>query len=302
MTNAPSVVSITFGYLGVAAALGLFLSPVSTCRRICRKRSSEQFSALPYLAQLVESSWWALWAVAAGDRMEMLVCNMIGASFMAVYVVVFLALPSKEHRVKIYCQSAVAFLLVGVAVTVAILVKDPDTIFGVSAMTLNILKYASPLSVARRVIATQSVEYLPLPLTLASLACGICWGVHGLALEDVFIIVPNLAGILCSSLQIGLHLRYGGHFGSKKKNTQTLEELESDDATYQDVQCMVGALLQRLEAIPSEHQVWKDADRAGALSKCKTDLNDFAKSMKADEPAQVGEDPATSDEGFVLEV
>lgn len=234
--------------------------------------------------------------------MEMLVCNVIGASFMAVYVVVFLALPSKEHRVKIYCQSAVAFLLVGVAVTVAILVKDPDTIFGVSAMTLNILKYASPLSVARRVIATQSVEYLPLPLTLASLACGICWGVHGLALEDVFIIVPNLAGILCSSLQIGLHLRYGGHFGSKKKNTQTLEELESDDATYQDVQCMVGALLQRLEAIPSEHQVWKDADRAGALSKCKTDLNDFAKSMKADEPAQVGEDPATSDEGFVLEV
>lgn len=301
MTNAPSVVSITFGYLGVAAALGLFLSPVSTCRRICRKKSSEQFSALPYLAQFVESSWWALWAIAAGDRMEMLVCNVIGASFMAVYVVVFLVLPSKEHRVKIYCQSAVAFLLVGIAVTVAILVKDPDTIFGVSAMTLNILKYASPLSVARRVIATQSVEYLPLPLTLASLACGICWGVHGLALEDVFIIVPNLAGILCSSLQIGLHLRYGDHFGSKK-DTQPLEEADTGDATYQDVQSMVGALLQRLEAIPCEHQVWKNADRAGALSKCKTDLNDFAKSMKADETAQVGEDAATSDEGFVLAV
>lgn len=226
MVKDPSVVSITFGYLGIASAFGLFLSPVPTCRRICHKKSSEEFSALPYLAQFVESSWWALWAVAAGDRMEMFLNNVIGASLSAIYVVVFLVFPNREHRVKIYWQSAVAFALVGVAVPIAILVKSPDEIFGASAVTLNILKFASPLSVARHVIATQSTEYLPLPLTLACFAVGVLWTVHGLALEDFWIMVPNIAGILCSSMQIGLHVRYGGHCGSKK--TQ-LEKSGSDD-------------------------------------------------------------------------
>lgn len=158
--------------------------------------------------------------------MEMLLNNVIGASFMAIYVVIFLVLPNREHRVKIYCQSAVAFALVGVAVAIALLVESPDEIFGASAVTLNILKYASPLSVARHAIATQSTEFLPLPLTLASFACGVLWGVHGVALEDFWIVVPNVAGILCASAQIALHVRYGGHCGSK---TTQLEKSVSDD-------------------------------------------------------------------------
>jgi len=283
MVNAPSTVSITLGYLGIAAALGLFLSPVPTCRRICRKKSSEHFSALPYLAQLVESSWWALWAVAAGDRLEMLFNNLAGASFMAVYVIVFLVLPCKEHRVKIYCQSVLALLLVGIAVAIAVLVESPDHIFGLSAVTLNILKYSAPLSVAKHVIETQSVEFLPLPLTLASLACGIFWGGHGLALMDFYILVPNVAGILCAVMQIGLHLRYGGYFGSKMTVAQQQKEC---DTTYEDVEGLARALVQRLDAIPDEHRIWQNAGRAIALSKCKTDVSDFVKFLKLEASRQ----------------
>jgi len=152
------------------------------------------------------------------------------------------------------------------------------------------------------VIATQSVEYLPLPLTLASFACGICWGGHGLALQDFWILTPNIAGILCSSLQIVLHLRYGGHFGSKKEGTQQLEELGFDDATYQDVECKVSVLLQELDAIPVEHQIWKDARRVSALRKCKADLRDFAKSLQPEEINQLGENTRASDESLNAEV
>mmetsp|Transcript_59495 Transcript_59495/g.154538 ORF Transcript_59495/g.154538 Transcript_59495/m.154538 type:complete len:126 (+) Transcript_59495:2-379(+) len=96
---------------------------------------------------------------------------------------------------------------------VAVLVDNPGTIFGVSAVSLNCIKYASPLSVTRLVVRTQSVEFMPLPLTLASLACGIFWGAHGVFLLDTYIWAPNAAGVLFSVLQVVLYVRYAkcGH-------------------------------------------------------------------------------------------
>lgn len=214
----PTAASMVFGYCGVAAAFCLFLSPVPTCRRICNERSILAFSILPYLAQFVESSWWALWALAAGDRFEMLLNNVIGASFMLSYVFVFAFFVQRERRVSTYGQIAVALLLVGCAMLVAVFVENPDTIFGVSAVTLNCIKYASPLSVTRQVIKTKSVEFMPLPLTLASLACGVFWGGHGVLLMDAYIWAPNLVGVLFATVQVLLYVWYGqccGHKGAE---------------------------------------------------------------------------------------
>eukprot|EP00929_Paragymnodinium_shiwhaense_P013510 TRINITY_DN121359_c0_g1_i1.p1 TRINITY_DN121359_c0_g1~~TRINITY_DN121359_c0_g1_i1.p1 ORF type:complete len:276 (+),score=54.82 TRINITY_DN121359_c0_g1_i1:63-890(+) len=205
----PNFASQLFGTLGIVAALCLFLSPVPTCRRVLKERSTLSFSVLPYLAQMVESSWWALWAVAAGDRLEMLLNNGIGATINFFYVAIFFALASAEHKRRLRVQVAFGSFLVGIAALIAVFVEDPDTIFGVAAVTLNTLKYASPLSVARMVIVTQSVEFMPLPLTLASLACGIFWGLHGAFLQDVFIYLPNIAGVAFALVQVCLYIRYG---------------------------------------------------------------------------------------------
>lgn len=143
----------------------------------------------------------------------MLLNNVIGVSFMAVYVCIFACFAQRERRARIYGQIAVALVLVGVAIAIAWLVDSPDEIFGTAAIVLNSIKYASPLSIARLVIRTQSVEFMPLPLTLASFACGICWGLHGILLQDAFIWVPNFIGVAFSLIQIALYIRYcgGGH-------------------------------------------------------------------------------------------
>lgn len=205
----PSFESNFFGTCGIVAAACLFLSPVPTCYRIVKQRNTERFSVLPYLAQTVESSWWMLWAIASGNRFEMLLNNAVGASINLVYVLIFVVLAAREWRTTIWLQCAVGGLLIGLGGVVALTVEDPDTTFGVAAVTLNTIKYASPLAAARDVIKTRSVEFMPLPLTLAAFACSVFWGLHGLFLQDPFIYGPNCAGVAFATLQACLYIRYG---------------------------------------------------------------------------------------------
>ena len=45
---------------------------------------------------------------------------------------------------------------------------------------MNVLMYAAPLNVARVVVATESVEFMPLGLTLGTLACSASWTTYAL--------------------------------------------------------------------------------------------------------------------------
>ena len=71
------MLSRVFGIAGIGAALFLFLSPLPTVRRILRAKTIEEFSMLPYAAQICESTLWVCWAIATGDRPEMLINNIV---------------------------------------------------------------------------------------------------------------------------------------------------------------------------------------------------------------------------------
>ena len=202
--------SNVFGILGIIVALILFLSPVPTIRRIFRERNSLEYSQLPFICQVVESSFWTLWAISVGDRLEMLVNNIIGISFMLIYIIIFSSFVPASKRSTTALHLSVAAVLVGVGVAaLCLLPKSAGSLsLSIAAVVLNCIKYASPLSVARMVVQTKSVEFLPLPLTLACFACSVLWGTYGLLLNDMWILVPNIAGVVCSILQVILWCCY----------------------------------------------------------------------------------------------
>ena len=53
---------------------------------------------------------------------------------------------------------------------------------------MNVLMYAAPLNVARVVVATESVEFMPLGLTLGTLACSASWTTYALLVGDATIL------------------------------------------------------------------------------------------------------------------
>ena len=73
---------------------------------------------------------------------------------------------------------------------------------------MNVLMYAAPLNVARVVVATESVEFMPLGLTLGTLACSVSWTTYALLVGDATILAPNVLGDALGVAQVLLYARY----------------------------------------------------------------------------------------------
>lgn len=73
---------------------------------------------------------------------------------------------------------------------------------------------------------------MPLPLTLACLACGLLWGAHGFFLLDPYIWAPNAAGVLFSALQVGIFVRYAkcGHQEARSNSGEQSSEMAGENA------------------------------------------------------------------------
>ena len=80
-------------------------------------------------------------------------------------------------------------------------------ILGVIASMLNIIMYASPLSIMKKVWYSQSVEFMPLHLSVATFFCSFSWFVYGALLGDGAILFCNICGVLLGAVQLGLYYR-----------------------------------------------------------------------------------------------
>lgn len=232
-----------FGTAGVVAAFYLFLSPLPTAKTICKKKSSLHFSSLPYLSQLLESGLWLIYALMQGpDKVHIAVNNGLGCFFMLLCLSLFLLFPSSPDAT--FTRPRTAAALLGICVVLGATVGYSAAMdftcvgggasgvcshVGVAAVVLNIVKYTSPLGVLRRVVQTKSVEFMPLNLTLACLACSICWGVYGLLKNDLYTIIANVAGFFLALVQIALYMRYMQHPCRPKLPVKPVDPLSTDD-------------------------------------------------------------------------
>ncbi|PIN10881.1 Multitransmembrane protein [Handroanthus impetiginosus] len=217
------VLHLTFGVLGNAAGLFLYLFPTVTFRRIIAKKSTEQFSGVPYVMTLLNcllAAWYGLPFITRNNYLVSAV-NVAGALIESIYVLIFLIYSPKKEKAKIV--GLLAFILVlfsGVAlVSILGFAKEDQRKFlcGFVSTVFSVIMYASPLSVMMVVIKTKSVEYMPFLLSLFVFLCGACWLTYGLIGKDIFIIVSNVFGSSLGALQLILYAIYSKNKGDMKK-------------------------------------------------------------------------------------
>ncbi|KAL0307964.1 UNVERIFIED_CONTAM: Bidirectional sugar transporter SWEET5 [Sesamum angustifolium] len=102
----------------------------------------------------------------------------------------------------------------------------------------NIMMYASPLTVMKRVIKTKSVKYMPFSLSLANFANGIVWSIYALIKLDPFVLVPNGLGTLSGLVQLVLFATYyrTTKWGDEEDTNKQEIELQKSAETGQDGQ------------------------------------------------------------------
>uniref|UniRef100_K3YYP8 Bidirectional sugar transporter SWEET n=3 Tax=Setaria TaxID=4554 RepID=K3YYP8_SETIT len=218
-TDEPTMVSAetirtAIGVIGNGTALVLFLSPVPTFYRIWKKRAVEQYSAIPYVATLLNCMMWVLYGLPVVHPHSMLVItiNGTGMAIQLTYVTLFLLYSTGAARRKVMLLLAAEVAFVGavaaLVLTLAHTHERRSMIVGVLCVLFGTGMYAAPLAVMKMVIQTKSVEYMPLFLSLASLVNGICWTAYALIKFDLYITIPNGLGVLFAVAQLILYAIY----------------------------------------------------------------------------------------------
>uniref|UniRef100_A0A1D1ZLT7 Bidirectional sugar transporter SWEET n=1 Tax=Anthurium amnicola TaxID=1678845 RepID=A0A1D1ZLT7_9ARAE len=215
------VLHFVFGIFGNATGLFLFLSPMVTFRRIIKRKSTEQFSGIPYNMTLLNcllSAWYGLPFVSP-NNMLVYTINGTGAVLEAIYVTIFLIYAPKKEKVRML---GLLLLVVSVFSTVALVSvlalhgQKRKLLCGFAATIFSICMYASPLSIMRLVVRTKSVEFMPFLLSLFVFLCGTSWFVFGLLGRDPFIAVPNGFGCGLGALQLILYAIYRDSEASRR--------------------------------------------------------------------------------------
>ncbi|KAL6543989.1 Bidirectional sugar transporter sweet7 [Orobanche gracilis] len=202
------------GIVGNIIALILFLSPVPTFVRICKKRSVEQYSAVPYLATFVNCGLWVLYGLPVVHPNSTLVVTINGTGFVIeiVYLSLFLVFSDPKKRLRLVAVVVAECIFMAVlallVLTLAHSTKLRSAIVGSICMVGNIMMYASPLAAMKLVITTKSVEYMPFFLSLFSFLNGISWTAYALIRIDPFIAAPNGMGAVLGLAQLLLYATY----------------------------------------------------------------------------------------------
>ncbi|GFP89497.1 bidirectional sugar transporter sweet7, partial [Phtheirospermum japonicum] len=205
---------------GNIISLVLFLSPVQTFYRVWKKKSVEQYSAVPYLATFANCALWGLYGLPMVHPHSILVVTINGAGFLIeiVFLSLFFTFSDSKSRLRVVVVLVVECVFVGglalLVLTLAHTTKLRSAIVGSIAMAANILMYAAPLSIMKLVITTTSVEYMPFFLSLFSFLNAICWTSYALIPLDPFLLAPNAIGTLFGLAQLAL---YATFYKSTKK-------------------------------------------------------------------------------------
>ncbi|WZN61872.1 bidirectional sugar transporter SWEET [Chloropicon roscoffensis] len=127
------------------------------------------------------------------------------------YSLTAIGLAKRDTRdVLVYIFLALCLLLPSVAVVLNLGLGDhadqetKSFVWGLLCNAILVVYYSAPLSTLVQVVKTKSAESLHWPSCTMNLINGTCWVAYGFAIQDYFILSPNVAGVFLSIVQLTL--------------------------------------------------------------------------------------------------
>ncbi|KAJ8771848.1 hypothetical protein K2173_027025 [Erythroxylum novogranatense] len=202
------------GIIGNVISFFLFLSPLPTMIKIIKQKAVEEFKPDPYIATVLNCAMWSLYGLPFVKPHSILVTtiNAVGLVIELIYCVIFFIYSPWKRRRRIALFLAVEAVIMAGVVLITMLVfhttRKRSLFVGILAIILNVIMYASPLTVMKLVIKTKSVKYMPFYLSLANFCNGLIWLVYALLKIDINVALPNGLGALSGLLQLILYAVY----------------------------------------------------------------------------------------------
>ncbi|KAJ4980402.1 hypothetical protein NE237_031239 [Protea cynaroides] len=209
-------VHLALGIAGNVTSVLLYSAPILTFKRVIRKRSTEEFSCVPYVVTLLTALlyfWYGLPVVSyKWENITVITVCGGGLIFESVYVLIYISLASPKRKKMAILMVLAVIMVVSITIlisTIALHDHPHRKLFvGSIGAIVGIGMYGSPLVVVKRVIQTKSVEFMPFYLSLFSFFNSSIWGIYSLLGHDLFVGLPSVVGIPLCFLQLVLYCFY----------------------------------------------------------------------------------------------
>ncbi|RAL47339.1 hypothetical protein DM860_013304 [Cuscuta australis] len=201
-----------FGILGNGVSFLVFLSSMPMFWTIHKRKSSEGFTAIPYLVALFSASLLLYYGSLKTDALLIVTINAFGVAIELFYIMVFLFYATNKDRwFTIGILVVLNVVIFGAFVSLTWLFTEGEKrvkIVGWACASVNVAVFAAPLAVMRQVIRTRSVQFMPLGLSVSLTLCATTWFFYGLCVADYYIALPNVGGFLLGVAQLVLYWIY----------------------------------------------------------------------------------------------
>eukprot|EP01029_Cantina_marsupialis_P012998 TRINITY_DN28822_c0_g1_i1.p1 TRINITY_DN28822_c0_g1~~TRINITY_DN28822_c0_g1_i1.p1 ORF type:complete len:260 (-),score=69.81 TRINITY_DN28822_c0_g1_i1:90-773(-) len=200
---------LLLGVFGNITAITLFSSPCKVVYGMAKKKSTEEFSAVPFLTVLLNCSFWFIYSILHGGLEAVLIINSIGIALEFIFLTTFCIFAKDRKKFFLYLIPTLA--AISVAAGIAHFVEHDLAVKIVGWMTFGfcISMYAGPLAVTKTVITTKSTEFLPVFPSIMSLVNGLAWGAYGLDVSNWVVYIPNgVCGGILGVIQVLLLIIY----------------------------------------------------------------------------------------------
>ncbi|XP_067395216.1 sugar transporter SWEET1 isoform X2 [Emydura macquarii macquarii] len=193
----------------IACTLGMFATGLTDLRQMFWTRSVENIQFLPFLTTDVNNLSWLSYGCLKHDW-TLITVNAIGAALQTLYILVYFYFSPQKRWVLLQSLALLGVLILGYCYF-GLLIPDVDVRLarlGLFCSVFTISMYLSPLADLAKIVRTRSTQCLSFPLTVATFLASTSWTLYGFQLSDLYIMVPNMPGIVTSVLRFWLFWQF----------------------------------------------------------------------------------------------
>jgi len=190
---------------GAFLTIVVLMSPFRAVIQARSKGTLGKLNPLPFVCMLLNMTAWLAYGLHTSDW-YIASCSLFGLAISAFYTATGLRLGSprqfRQSECIGYCLAST--LAAAIAVTSQVDYATGTLILGLEGSATAMIMNVSPLTSIREVLRTRSAVSIHLPLSLASTVNCVLCVIYGVAVENTFVLIPNLISTFFGLAQLFL--------------------------------------------------------------------------------------------------